>query len=244
MRTIGVATLTLALGSGCPGPATEDTATSGTTAVTTGVTTTSSGVDESDSTWSLPDHDVPPPMPSQTAGCARYVECAATLMLRDAAAIESMYGPDAACWQESFEDASTCDSACAEAMSTLLAELEANGDPIPEVCDPPVELSWPDIETIIDAQCVQECHEPGGDDSSLDLSRDPYLSLYQVASEQSELYLVDPGSHEESYLWHKLAGSHGAAGGMGGRMPKGEPPLPPMTVEGIAAWIDAGASSF
>ena len=49
---------------------------------------------------------------------------------------------------------------------------------------------------------------------------------------------VAPGDAAASYLIRKL---EGAAGIVGGRMPLGRTPLPQSTIDGIKAWINAGA---
>lgn len=205
-------------------------------------TTASTGLDESSTFPPLIDLGDGPP-PGQTSDCADYVACAQTLMLADAATIEQTYGPEAACW-ETDEQAAACDDACEQELAAILVQLEADGEPVPEVCDPPEPITWSEISMMISDSCVDGCHEPGGLDVSLDFSGNAYLSLYQVNSEQSSLYLVDPGSHEDSYLWHKLSGSQGSAGGMGSRMPQDAEPWPQELIDGVAAWIDEGASNF
>jgi len=181
------------------------------------------------------------PPPTQTARCADYVACAQALMLDDVEDIEQAYGPDAACW-DTYDARAECDAACEQELAALVGSLEAEGQPVPEVCDPPQPVTWSRIADIIDDDCVTGCHEPGGTDASLDLSDQPYFALIQVASDQSQLYLVEPGAHEESYLWHKVSGTQGSVGGMGGRMPKGLEPLPQDDIDAIAIWIDDGAS--
>ena len=79
---------------------------------------------------------------------------------------------------------------------------------------------------------------------SLDMSGNAYYELYGVASSQSLLFFVSAGSHEDSYLWHKVNGSQGSVGGSGTTMPKGAPMLAAEDIEKIAIWIDAGAQPF
>lgn len=229
------------LGVACGAPQTSGPEGTTTGAPTTGTTATA-GVDESGTTPVLIDLGSGPP-PSQTADCADYVACAQVLMLADAATIEQTYGPDAACW-ETDEQAATCDQACEQELAALIMQLEADGEAVPEACDPPEPITWSEISAMIDDTCVAGCHEPGGTDESLDLSGNAYLSLYLVVAEQSSLFLVDPGSHEDSYLWHKLNGSQGSVGGMGGRMPRDAEPWPPALIDGVAAWIDDGAPNL
>lgn len=212
-----------------------------TDAPTTGTASTAE-VDGSGTTPMLIDLGSGPP-PSQTVDCADYVACAQVLMLADAATIEQTYGPEAACW-ETDEQAVDCDQVCEEELATIIMQLEADGEAVPDACDPPEPVTWSVISAMIGDTCVAGCHEPGGTDESLDLSDNPYLSLYLVVAEQSSLFLVDPGSHEDSYLWHKLNGSQGSVGGMGSRMPRDAEPWPPALIDGVAAWIDDGAPNF
>ncbi|MEX1365022.1 MAG: hypothetical protein AB1Z98_17975 [Nannocystaceae bacterium] len=207
----------------------------GTDAGSGGVTTAS----ESDGT-----DDGPPPMPSQTEACAYWVDCAGVLMLDDATEIEQTYGPDGTCWEAGNAEAAACDVACREALDDTEAELQMQGQMLPEACDLPRMVSWSELQPVLLDNCVAGCHEPGGSDSSLDLSDGAYFALYQVASDQSRLYLVDPGSHEDSYLWHKLAGSQGSVGGGGARMPRDAPPLQAGFIDDVADWIDQGAPNF
>jgi hypothetical protein len=55
------------------------------------------------------------------------------------------------------------------------------------------------------------------------------------------LTFVTPGSPDDSYVWHKLAGTHLEVGGAGGRMPMG-PPLCDAGLVGVYAWILGGAN--
>lgn len=203
---------------------------------TGGATTSSDGDGSSD--------DGPPPMPSQTQACAQWVECAATLMLDDVMAIEQAYGSEGSCWDAGAPEAAACDVECRDALESTAAELEGMGQEVPDACDLPRTIAWSELEPVITDNCVTGCHEPGGEDSSLDLSDGPYYALYMVASDQSTIYLVDPGDHESSYLWHKLRGSQGSVGGGGSRMPRGADPLDPSFIDDLADWIDQGASNF
>lgn len=231
----------LMLGAACGSPEGSGPGEGTTTGVgTTGAT--SSGDDESSTTPQLIDLGDGPP-PSQTADCADYVACAQTLMLADAATLEQTYGPEGACW-DTDEQAEACDETCEQELAAIIMQLEADGEPVPETCDPPEPVTWSEISMMISQTCVSGCHEPGGSDESLDLSGNAYLSLYQVSAEQSALYLVDPGSHQQSYLWHKLSGSQGSVGGGGSRMPRDAEPWPPALIDGVAAWIDDGAPNF
>lgn len=241
LRWLPWAALALACGEPEGGPS-GPAASSGSGSTTEASTSTSGGAAASST---APDLDGSGgPMPSQTSSCLSYVECAAELELTDAAAIEQMYGSAAECWDGDFDQAAACNDACKEGLAAVVMELEVMGEAVPEVCDPPRNVSWSEIEGILAGNCVAGCHEPGGEDSSLDLSDGPYYAIYKVSSDQSLLFFVNPGSHEDSYLWHKVNGSHGSVGGSGARMPKGVPALTAEQIDAIADWIDIGASGF
>ncbi len=226
----------------CQDTTTPGTSTGGmTSGPSTGdVSSSSSGADESGTMPPvLPDLG-DGPGPSQTADCANYVACAQALMLEDAEDIEQMYGSGAACWDTS-ETMAQCDDECEEALAAIVMQLEMEGQSVPDACDPPQAVSWAQVRTIIDDNCVEGCHEPGGTDESLDLSEQAYYAIYQVSSDQSLLFLVEPGSHEDSYFWHKINGSQGSVGGMGSRMPRGAEPLSQEDIDAVADWIDSGA---
>jgi hypothetical protein len=55
-----------------------------------------------------------------------------------------------------------------------------------------------------------------------------------------DMPLFDPGMAMNSYLWHKVNGSHAGVGGAGSQMPLGGQ-LTPDEVNTIAQWIDEGA---
>ncbi len=59
-------------------------------------------------------------------------------------------------------------------------------------------------------------------------------------SEQLDMPLVDPGNPLNSYLMHKLWGTHRDVGGVGQIMPIG-PDLTEEQIDQVAAWIIAGA---
>ena len=233
----------LVLGPACGDPDPEpagatDTGTSTGAASGTAADTSS----EDGTTWMLP--DVGSPTPQQTASCSSWVACATELGADGLADIEAAYGIDGTCWDGDVAQATACDGECKAELATTVMELEAMGQAVPEACDPPQRVSWSEIEAILEANCVTDCHEPGGEDASLDLSDGAYYAIYGVASTQSLLFLVSAGSHEDSYLWHKVNGSQGSVGGSGSRMPKDARPLPQEDIDAIADWIDAGAQSF
>ncbi len=182
----------LACGEPEPGPsgATEGGSSTGAASGTAADTSTGEGAE---TTWMLP--DVGPPTPQQTASCSSWVACATELGVDGLAEIEAAYGIAGTCWDGDGAQATMCDDECKAELDMAVMELEAMGQAVPEACDPPRTVSWAEIEAIIEANCVEACHEPGGEDSSLDMSTGAYYAIYDVASSQSSLTLVAAGSH-------------------------------------------------
>jgi hypothetical protein len=187
-----------------------------------------------------PSADGGPSMPGQTDACEIWVACAMAIEHPDVDAIIDEYGSLGSCWVD-VATATACDAACGEALDTTRAESETMGSALPDACDPPRDVPLSEIVAILDAHCVDACHEPGGEHPSLDLSDDPRGETILVLGSQASIPHVVPGDHEGSYLWHKVSGSQGRVGGMGARMPAGAPPLQPGQIEAIADWIDIGA---
>jgi hypothetical protein len=181
-----------------------------------------------------------PSAPSQSAACQAWVGCAMALLDPQLEAIVDEYGSQGSCWVDSAT-AAACDVECMESLDTTRTQLEGAGDPVPPACDPPRDVPLSEIEDIFEAHCVDACHEPGGEEPSLDLSTQPRDELLEVVGQQSTIPHVTAGDHAASYLWHKISGSQGSVGGMGARMPIGAPSLTAEQIEAISDWIDAGA---
>jgi len=102
-----------------------------------------------------------------------------------------------------------------------------------------------DIQPIWDANCVTGCHRPGGTAAAwFILSSDAYANIVgQPSLELATMNRVEPGSLENSYLWHKINDTHIEVGGSGSVMPP--PPvatLPAQELATIAEWIEAGCA--
>ena len=67
-----------------------------------------------------------------------------------------------------------------------------------------------------------------------------YLKLVNAPSLQSTLKIVMPGYPNESYLFHKISGTHLQVGGSGTRMPS-VTPLSEANIGLISQWISQGA---
>lgn len=98
-----------------------------------------------------------------------------------------------------------------------------------------------DVAPILQAQCAPGCHEPGGEWPTQDLLNSPYFALVGVPSTQSPLNKVEPGSLDDSYMWHKLHGTQFEVGGSGLDMPKDAMMLAPEDLDVIETWILDGA---
>lgn len=96
-----------------------------------------------------------------------------------------------------------------------------------------------DVLPILNKHCVM-CHLPGAAQGGLELYPDPWSSTVGVASGQTSLPLVEPGSPEQSYLFIKLLGTQSAVGGSGEQMPF-PLPLEAGQIDLIRAWIEQGA---
>jgi len=104
----------------------------------------------------------------------------------------------------------------------------------------PVGLSFErDVAPLFWHEC-RTCHEGDEPDAGLELWEDPYGSIVGVTSTQTEMALVEPGDHLYSYLWHKINGTQGIAGGSGTTMPL-DGLLDAEEIALVAEWIDAGA---
>ena len=97
-----------------------------------------------------------------------------------------------------------------------------------------------DIQPLWDANCVTDCHTPGGLAAFLDLS-DGYISMVGVSSTQVGESLVTAGDSTSSYLIAKLRGTQVEFGGLGGQMPANGAPLSNADITKVEEWIDAGA---
>lgn len=99
-----------------------------------------------------------------------------------------------------------------------------------------------DVAPILKRNCLI-CHMPGDKQGNLSLYPDAIVSLREVSSTQSPLFLVKPGSAEQSYLYHKIAGTQEDVGGFGARMPFQKKPLHEDKIETVRQWVEQGAKN-
>ena len=97
-----------------------------------------------------------------------------------------------------------------------------------------------DVLPILNNYCVM-CHLPGGAQGGLSLYPDAWSEMVGIASKQSPLLQVEPGSPDRSYLYVKLIDSGVSVGGSGQLMPVQQPPLEQDQIETIRLWIEQGA---
>lgn len=98
-----------------------------------------------------------------------------------------------------------------------------------------------DIQPIFDRNCIS-CHAGDAPSAGLDLSAGASANtIVGVLSTQvPTMVLVEEGSPEASYLWHKLNSTYQAFGGIGTRMPP-ELTLASTDLAVFEAWIEGGA---
>ncbi|MBV2132492.1 hypothetical protein KRX52_06700 [Pseudomonas sp. MAP12] len=99
------------------------------------------------------------------------------------------------------------------------------------------------VAPIFRVQCAT-CHMNGDEPGGMKLYPSAaYQSLVGVASAGSPLQRVAPGAPEQSYLLHKLQGTHLNVGGAGVQMPFGQPPLAEDSLQLIRLWVEQGAKN-
>lgn len=111
------------------------------------------------------------------------------------------------------------------------------------------DVTFADVEPIFQTNCVEGCHEPGGLWPTFDMSGDTHAAIVEVTgpTQGTQCNLVEPGAPEDSYLWHKIAGTHAmSCGGSGLQMPAtddlmGSDPLSQADMDLVEDWILAGA---
>ena len=107
--------------------------------------------------------------------------------------------------------------------------------------------TWDYVSGVLATNC-SPCHTSGAGFPSAD----PMNGLGEAdtaydqivdhpAAEAPGLDRIEPGDSANSYLIHKLRGTHVDAGGSGDRMPDGGPFFEDEVIDAIAEWVDAGA---
>ncbi|MCY1059621.1 hypothetical protein [Nannocystis sp. SCPEA4] len=95
-----------------------------------------------------------------------------------------------------------------------------------------------DIQPIFSDYCT--CHGDGDPSPDLGIGRAYDSIVRERADDVKSMALVEPWRPDESYLWHKIAGTHDEVGGKGKRMPPNDV-LQDRDLDLIEAWIAQGA---
>ena len=100
-----------------------------------------------------------------------------------------------------------------------------------------------DVEPIVSKKCVS-CHSDATATSGVSFQKGSgYDNLVNVASKElPAMNRVTPGDSEQSYLAHKLLGTHESVGGSGSKMPPSGR-LKDEEIETIVAWINGCAAT-
>ena len=87
------------------------------------------------------------------------------------------------------------------------------------------------------------CHITGDEPGKMALvpSRAWQSLVGQPSVELPSMLRISAGKPNESYVWHKVNGSHREVGGSGARMPMHQPPLPSAFLVLFEQWIEQGA---
>jgi hypothetical protein len=123
---------------------------------------------------------------------------------------------------------------------------DSTGEVYADECDfdNPLETvpDWvTDVRPILSMNC-ETCHDasaPGG----LDLTAARWGRLVNRPSvDLPSMDRVEPNSASNSYLWHKIMGTHVSVGGSGSGMPSGGGFMPDADKQIITDWINSGAT--
>jgi len=111
--------------------------------------------------------------------------------------------------------------------------------------DTPVDYEDEIQAAIINVRC--SCHLQGssGTMTAPFMTLNPGVSqseIVEVESVESDLLRIEPGCRDNSYLWHKINGTHMDIGGAGDSMPPGDE-LSADEKEIIGRWISSGAGA-
>lgn len=125
--------------------------------------------------------------------------------------------------------------------------LDQNGNPLGSTAECPDSVCLSrDIQPILSTNCaVAGCHAGTSPQQGMNLSEGlAYQNIVNVpANERTGMMRVLPSQPDSSYLVHKIQGTQGTVGGIGERMPLGQPPLTQTQIDLIRAWIAAGAKN-
>ncbi len=101
-----------------------------------------------------------------------------------------------------------------------------------------------DVQPIFTGNCVfSGCHAGSSPEEGMSLGAgQAFSNVVNVAARQlPSMNRVTPNQPDNSYLVHKVQGTHLDVGGSGSQMPEGLSPLSQSDIDLIRAWIQAGA---
>jgi len=120
------------------------------------------------------------------------------------------------------------------------ASKDGNSDTAAATTSSPMYPTLAGEVGLLMATRCEGCHSAALAEGGLDLQTDMLAATVGVSSTQSlEMELIANRDHLQSYLWHKVNGTHGIAGGSGSSMPLGGE-ISSQEVELLAYWIDIG----
>lgn len=122
---------------------------------------------------------------------------------------------------------------------------DGDGSPAPECFIEGPLPAMPSFETdiwpMVEARCALEVCHGGSTVPVMSDAMTAYDNLVDMPASTAMLDYVEPGSADQSYLWHKLAGTQATVmGGGGATMPAGAPPCT-IELQAVYAWITTGA---
>ena len=100
------------------------------------------------------------------------------------------------------------------------------------------------VQPILTANCaLSGCHAGANPQQGQNLSAgQTFANVVTVPSmELPTMNRVTPSDPDNSYLFHKIRGTHLTVGGSGSQMPLGGTPLSESNIDIIRQWIQAGA---
>ncbi len=128
--------------------------------------------------------------------------------------------------------------ACTSPLDTGDARDSDTEEPDPE---PVAEPTFADIAEALDEVC-RGCHTSAFPHGEMVLHTSGYANLVNRPSTQvPSLSRIEPGSLDDSYLWHKLQASHRSVGGQGESMPPVGRIWPDWHNQTLLNWIEQGA---
>jgi hypothetical protein len=101
-----------------------------------------------------------------------------------------------------------------------------------------------DVQPFLSGTCASSvCHGPNPPGKPMSLAAgQSYGNIVGVPSAQlPSMNRITPGNPDQSYLIHKLQGTHQVVSGTGQRMPAGQPPLAPSVIAMMRQWVSEGA---